>query len=495
MNEGDGQLVFDLTKEERKSQAGALILDLGGVTDSDEEEAEAAAGATPSVKGSAPGGSASTSEARAYKADAPSAAGDDAGNELQRRLAKLRQKAGGAESKPESWAAAGPPASGSNQDQSGQSELQKRLAAQRQRAEEAAKGGKVTSETKGGRVESACSMSELQRKLADANARTNLLPPSSAPQSLAPGRGSMVPRGSVFRGMPSAAGSSLGPAQADAGPPFHSRAYLDSMMEKSELVFNRFTNDVLKKYGADRDGGLSATELLALACGLHEVLGLPAPVERTVTELRDRVNGGPCERITRELFKPFFEDLMRKAKFRAKIGKAGVAFQAVPEQEQRPGVPSECEELPIGTAVELVGYKYCHPSFAEGAKKLRLKRFVADDDRLPLRSGLTVAGSYLHHGAARGSVKPGTFVVGVQDEDGQDHVVDARGLALSAVDPDADKESWARARNEAATVGQCLTVRTRLRQFEAEAAELRPRALTRDDARRRSTLAPPVDFS
>jgi len=212
---------------------------------------------------------------------------------------------------------------------------------------------------------------------------------------------------------------------------------------------------------------LTMIDINTLAKELHTVMGCQALPERLLQELVVKATGSEKgETVMRKQFKAFFEELHKKAKFRMKFGKNpfGKASDQ-PEQRLLPGQISECPDFPIGASVDVIAYKWAYTEFSEGAQKFKLKKFTAHKDRLPPRTGLTVMGSYRFLASSRAGVETGAFIVGLRTATGEEYLVDARGLFSSEWDEE-EKESYVRARAEAALVGEFHTVRRVLEDLE-----------------------------
>lgn len=296
--------------------------------------------------------------------------------------------------------------------------------------------------------------------LADARRRADdpsgAIAAARAPLSPVPGKPALL-------SLPSAV--SAGGMDETVGPPFYNRAYVVSVAEKNkESLTRRFTTEAFNAFDADGDGLLNTDEFASLVRGFYSDLRL-RPAHGLAARLWEST-----ESLDREAFNAVFAELHKGVVFKIRV--AGTEEGGNSPRPLTPGGPmvrSECQEFPIGLQVEVASFRRCHPQSAAAAKKLRLRRFQAAEDRLPPRSGLEVVGSFLHTGDPSEGISHGEYVVGIRDESGQEFLIDSRGLRreeLSEEERSEAGEGRRRGREVAAELGQCLTVQQVSHFFE-----------------------------
>jgi len=321
---------------------------------------------------------------------------------------------------------------------------------------------------------------ELQRALADARARALITQDAPAACVTSSSRANPASSGAGSRQVPRAATQ---PDEDNAGPPFFNRAYVAKVAERigsTENFTKRFVSEVFGKFDSDGDGCLSAEDVYMLVKELHKVIRIASPARRVVADLRDSAASAEAEIGATDFtllgwdgFKILFADLWKRAEFKLRterfVQPAEGASTAQETEKGGPQMPSECVDLPVGTRVEVIAYKWCLPTFEEGAKKLRLKGFKLMEGRFPPRGTNVVIGSIRWTGEARKSVKPGDIVVAIRSEGeaGEIYLVDSRGLRIHDNDDDeAALQSHLRARHEAADIGDCDTVVRMIHKFK-----------------------------
>eukprot|EP00928_Gymnodinium_smaydae_P071835 TRINITY_DN55317_c0_g1_i1.p1 TRINITY_DN55317_c0_g1~~TRINITY_DN55317_c0_g1_i1.p1 ORF type:complete len:534 (+),score=127.94 TRINITY_DN55317_c0_g1_i1:115-1602(+) len=392
-------------------------------------------------------------------------------SELQARLARQRQRAD-ADAPSEAFSkveqrighhAEEPDAV----DDGAASEVAQRLARQRKRAEAEAPGEAFSAvEARVGHSQEPHDAHktvdvELQRRLADARARIGSKL-RSKPDKDAP---VLTPRAEV--------------RSENVGPPYYNSHYVDKMNEVMSLEnhsFKRFAKEVIAAYDADGDGKLNEEESFVAVVALYNVLNLRTPPRQLVMDVvhtaakpqSEDADDSAC--IGQEEFACFFEMLMKKVKFSSLIGKAEQATVAV--TPVKPTTLSECPDFHVGWRVEIIAFRWCYPTYADGAKKLRLKEFQAEEGRVPPQhNGLNVVGSFCYLGETRDGLEHGCFVVGVQDEaSGLQYLVDSRGLQVDTHRSD-DSKSRRRVHDCAQPAGAAGAIR-RLQKLDSDGGSL-----------------------